>query len=148
MAGLDVYSVYEEILAKIEDSMPGQPVYPGGIDDAETIGNANGWDRPFIIVSFSDLLPSSRDKSVCGARSDGYYIIVRTMSIAPNLMLSLRVASRLQGQMLGFRPANAGELGKEFGGGAIPVPASNARPVQYGAWANFRCLVNLEDVGS
>ena len=147
MTGLDVYSVYEEILAKIESAMPGQVVYPGGIDDAETILNTNGWDKPLIIVSFSDLLPSSKDKSFCGPRNDGYYFITRTMSIAPDLMMSLKVASRLQNQILGFKPENAGALSKEFGGGAIPIPASNARPVQYGAWANFRCLTNMESSG-
>jgi len=147
--GLDLFSVQQEIVQYAKDNIPWH-VETGGIPDAETVRMVNGTLEPYVVLRFTDSMPSSRDKSFGGPEYDGLYGYVDALCIAggPDDTLARQLGSLVGRKLLGFRASNASKLSKNFGGGSFVIPGENSRPRFFIGIVSFRFTTNLEDVGA
>lgn len=147
MAGLDINSVQDLILAKIE-TLP-YSVMEGDVGDAMTLVEENGVLQTFIVVQFGDMLHSSGADSFGGVTHDGYYSLVRTLAVASSPRRARQAASIIGQVLLGWAPGGNGTpLAREWGGGAFTISSPGAKPNAYSALSSFRLETNIEDVGS
>lgn len=146
MAGLDINSVQDLILAKIE-TLP-YDVIEGDVGDAVTLAEKNGVLQTFIVVQFGDLLHASGGDSFGGVTHDGYYSLVRTLAVASSPRRARLAASNIGQVLLGWAPANATTLAKEWGGGAFTISNAQSKPLAYTALSSFRFETNVQGVGS
>ena len=148
MAGLDLSSMQDEILAFIDTTLPAYQVMEGDVADALTIVQINGVAQTIVIVQFGDLLPRAGDKSFCGPEMDGYYTLIRTLCIASSPQRARKANSIVNQVLIGHKPANGGAIGKQAGGGAFTIGESQSRPLAYSALAGFTLATNVDNVGS
>lgn len=149
MTGLDLYSVQQEIKAKTVSDIPFF-VTTGGVPDAKTVRQVNGVVQPYVVLRFSDSMPTSRDKSFAGPRFDGQYGYVDALCIAggEDDDAARELGSKVGKTLLGFKPANAGALTKAYGGGSFYIAGENSKPLFFVGIVSFRFSTNVEDVGS
>lgn len=147
MAGLDINSVQDLILAKIE-TLP-YDVIEGDVGDAMTLVQENGVAQTFVIVQFGDMLHSSGADSFGGVTQDGYYSLVRTLAVASSPRRARQAASIVGQVLLGWAPGGNGTpLAREWGGGSYVISNAQSHPLAYSALSSFRFETNIENVGS
>lgn len=144
--GLDLYDTQITILERIEDQVP-QRVFLADVLQASELAATHGVDKPFLVVQFSDLLPSARDKSFCGSLSDGYYSIFRVVSVARDPRQSLQVSQKAHEALLGWSAPNVANVQKDAGGGSFNIKQTNTNPAFYGMYSAFRYSTNVANVG-
>lgn len=143
----DVYASQQAILQYARDNI-NWDVFTGGIGEAETLAATNGVLRPHIVLRFGSVQPYQADMSFGGARYDGAYTTVDALCVAAHDDEARMLASGVTNVLLGFKPDdNSGELNYAWGGGTFAVISEGSRPQFTIAWASFRYLTNLYDVG-
>lgn len=146
MGGLNLYETQVTIKEHLEGAVA-QRIFVADVLQAAELAATHGTERPFVVVQFSDLLPSARDKSFCGPRSDGYYSIVRVVSVARDPMVALEVSQNVQNALLGTSLNNVAAIQKDAGGGSFAIKQTNTNPPFYGQYSNFRYSTNVANVG-
>lgn len=147
--GLDLFSVQEEIKQYVTANIPFF-VTTGGVPDASSVRQINGLVEPYVILRFSDSMPSSNDRSFGGPRLDGMYGYVDALCVAggEDDTLARRLGSDVGKNLLGFKPYNAGTLGKGYGGGSFYIAGENSKPLFWVGIVSFRFTTNSENVGA
>lgn len=147
--GLDLFEVQNDILAYLEQNLgaAGYEVHEGDIGDSVSREYVNGVNQVTCVIQFGDLLPSAKDKSFGGPTLDGYYSLVRVMSIAQSPALARKANSIVNQLMIGYRIPNSGSIHKEGGGGSYAIGEANTKPVAYGLLSSYRFLTNISNPG-
>lgn len=147
--GLDLFSVQQEIKEYLDAELPFF-VTTGGVPDAYTVRQVDGYVEPYVILRYSDSMPSSNDKSFGGPRLDGMYGYVDALCIAggEDDTDARQLGSKVGGILLGYKPFNAGAIGKGYGGGSFYIPGENSKPLFFVGIVAFRFTTNSDDVGS
>lgn len=147
--GLDLFSVQQEIKAYLESQIP-QFVTTGGVPDAYTVRQVDGWVEPYVVLRFSDSMPSSNDRSFGGPTMDGMYGYFDALCIAggPDDTKARELGSKVGKTMLGYTPYNAGAIGKGYGGGSFYLGIENSKPIAFVGIVSFRFTTNSADVGA
>lgn len=147
--GLDLFSVQQEIKNYLDSQIPFY-VTSGGVPDAHTVRQVNGFVEPYVVLRFSDSMPTSNDASFGGPRLSGMYGYVDAICIAggDDDDDARQLGSIVGSTMLGFTPHNAGSIGKAYGGGSFYIPGENSKPLFFVGIVSFRFTTNSTDVGS
>lgn len=149
MAGLDVSAAQESIFDYITANAPtGYQVIEGDVMDAYTITEIDGVRQTTYIVQFTDMLSASQDHSFGGPTQDGYYFITRVYCVGATAAKVRKARSVINQILLGLKLPNISAVHKEFGGGSFALGEANARPIMFVGIAAFRCLTNIQAVGS
>lgn len=147
--GLDLSGVQADIFAYIVSSFPNLRVESGGVPTAESLPFVNGRLDPYIIVRFTDMMPSANEGSFMGPTHDGYYSMVDALCLAEDADTALDVANAVNLKMIGKKFENTGSMGKGWGGGRYAIfSEANRQPVAYVAGTTFRYSTNTKKVGS
>ena len=143
----DVYASQQAIVDYAKANI-NWPIYTGGVEEAQTLAATNGVLKPHIVLRFGSTQPYLADASFGGARYDGAYTTVDALCVAAKDDEARLLASGTTDVLLGFRPdANSSELSYAWGGGTFAVISEGSRPQFTIAWASFRYMTNLYDVG-
>lgn len=147
--GLDLFSVQQDIIAKVKAEIPFF-VTTGGVPDAFSVRQVDGVVEPYVILRFSDSMPSSNDQSFGGPRLGGMYGYVDALCVAGGVddTLARRLGSDVGRALLGFTPYNAGAIGKGYGGGSFYIAGENSKPLFWVGIVSFRFTTNSADVGA
>ena len=149
MTGLDLAAVQVAIFDYIDTELPNLTVESGGIPTAESLPFVDGRLEPYVIVRFTDMMPSANEGSFMGPTHDGYYSMVDALCIAEDATTALQVASVVNRILIGKKFDNTSTLGKSWGGGRYAIfSEANRQPVAYVAGASFRYSTNVKDVGA
>jgi len=119
-----------------------QDVVRGFVPQPSDIVLTNGTFSPYVVLRFGDMAQGG-GRSLAGARGDQYYMMFDFMCVGPSPELAERVQSKVIDVMLGWKPANAGELNKMPGGSSFVVVDSDDKPLAFLANASFRVSFNI-----
>jgi len=119
-----------------------QDVVRGFVPQPSDIVLTNGTFSPYVVLRFGDMAQGG-GRSFAGARGDQYYMMLDFMCVGPSPELAERVQSKVIDVMLGWKPANAGELNKMPGGSSFVVVDSDDKPLAFLANASFRVSFNI-----
>lgn len=148
MTGLDLFAVQQDIKQYFIDNLP-VPVSSGAIPTSESLPFVNGILEPFIVLRFSDSMPSSGDASFGGPVHDGYYSYVDALCLGQTDDDARELASLVGRTMISKRFPNTGSLRKIYGGGQFAIASeANRQPVAFVAVSSFQYLFNVDDVGA
>jgi hypothetical protein len=147
MPGLDNFETEQLILAYAKANINWY-VDSGAVPDATTLHYNNGSLDPYVIVRFSDVMPTSGGGSFLGATNDEYYSYVDFMCVAATDVEARELRSVVNRKMIGKRFPNTGELNKRFGGGIFSISLDAQHPLAFIAIASYTYSTNLSDVGS
>lgn len=143
MTGLNLVAIETEITERVRTELNGWEVFEGGVDDAITIAETNGVEDPYVVLRYSDFTATERGGSFLGTRYDEYYSQVDALCVASSDKEARQLASWVSNALLGFKPANCGEIGKNFGGGSFSQAAVNSVPQYYIAVRAFNYHFNM-----
>lgn len=147
MAGIDVYPSQQAIKAALTVEIPWR-VVSGGVPTAESLLRHEGVLDPYVVLRFSDLMPSARGGSVAGALYDDYYSFVDALCVAETDDEARELASLVNARLLGRTFPNTGQIRRNFGGGIYAVESGNRLPEAYVAVTSFQFSTNVEAVGT
>lgn len=147
--GLDLFAAQNSILDYLTPRLEaaGFEVHEADIADAVNREYVNGVNQTTCVVQFGDLLPLAGDKSFCGPGQDGYYSLVRVMSIGSSPSRARQANSVVNQLMIGYRVGNVGSIHKEGGGGSYALGEANTRPLAYGLLSSYRFMTNIVSPG-
>lgn len=148
--GLDIFTAQNRILDYLTSHLEaaGYEVHEADIADAVTREYVNGVNQTTCVIQFGSMLPLARDKSFCGPELDGYYSLVRVMTIGSTPSRARQGNAIVNQLAVGFRATNVGSLNVEGGGGSFALGEANTRPIAYGLLSSFRFASNLVSPGS
>ena len=147
MAGLDLFSVQQSIVAYLSDNLEWR-VETGGVPEASMLPFVNGKMDPYVVLRFSEFMPASKGQNWGGAVNAEYYSYVDALCVGQTDTDARELSSVVNRILLGKKLPNASELRKIFGGGGFSVPDATRVPVAYISLASFAFNTNLDDVGS
>jgi len=133
--------VRADIFAYAQVNLP-QDVQRGYVPQPEDIPLVNGSFLPYVVVRFGDMAQGG-GRSMIGARGDQYYMMCDFMCIGPTPTIAEQVQSKVIDVMLGYKPANAGQLNKMPGGSSFTLLDSDSKPLAFLAVASFRVSFNI-----
>lgn len=149
MGGLDLFSVQQDIVEYLQTSIPQFDVNSGAIPTAQSLPLVNGRLQPYVILRFSDMMPTSGGGSFMGAQYDEYYSYCDALCVAETDTDARELANLVNSWMLGKKFDNASPIKKNYGGGQFAIVNEAGRqPVAFIAITSFRFAVNMTDVGS
>lgn len=147
MSGLNNFAIQQAIKAYAITNFP-QEVVSGEIPDGENLHLDNGVVKEYVVLRFSDIMPTSRSGSFMGARHNGYYSYFDALCVGPTDDKARELAAMSNDIFLGQKFPNAGEVGTNFGGGVFAVSSGERLPSAFVAVTSFRYELNTDDVGS
>jgi len=112
------------------------------VPQSSDIALTNGTFSPYVVLRFGDMAQGG-GRSFAGARGDQYYMMFDFMCVAGSPELAEQVQSKVIDVMLGWTPANAGQLNKMPGGSSFLVVDSDDKPLAFLAVASFRVNFNI-----
>lgn len=149
MAGLNLFAIQDQILNYLQVSIPQFTVESGGIPTAESLPLQNGRLDPYIVMRFSDMMPTSGGGSFVGPTNDEYYSYIDCLCVGETDRDARELANLANSYMLGKKFDNASAISKAFGGGSFAILSSASKmPEAYIQITSYRMSVNLKDVGS
>lgn len=147
MAGLDLFSIQDEIGAHIRATFPTYEV----VDDVVVYDNyilrLDNNVKPFILLRWGSLLRSGGNASFGGVRYDEYTSSVDVSVVAPNPRISRQAANMINGQLIGWKLSSGPALIPTGGQATWAVNDSNGRPHLFVSSMRFNYAVNAESVG-
>lgn len=149
MTGIDLFSTQQEILAYVQASIPQFVVESGGIPTAESLPFVDGVLEPYIVLRFSDDMPTSGGGSFMGAAYDEYYSYVDALCVGQSDTDARELANLVKTYLLGKKFENSAPLKKNYGGGQFAIFSEASRqPLAFIAVSSYRFGTNMTDVGS
>jgi len=149
MTGIDLFSAQEAIKAFVQAEIPQFVVESGGVPTAESLPFENGRLEPYIILRFSDMMPTSGGSSFVGALWDEYYTYVDALCLGETDTVARELAGLVNAKLLGQKFPNTGSVDKNYGGGQFAIFAeANRNPVAFVAVTSYRYAINMDDVGA
>jgi hypothetical protein len=128
----------------LQTSIPQFTVESGGIPTAESLPIQNGRLDPYVVVRFTDMMPTSGDGSFMGPTHDGYYTYIDCLCVGETDRDARELANLANSYMLGKKFDNASAIAKAFGGGSYAILSSASKmPEAYIQITSFRAAVNL-----
>ena len=136
---MNLLAVHDQITAKLEELS--QDVYETAApDDSKLNFDANGNLMPYVVVQYSDIYPTGLSGGVVGELynvAQSYCIVT---CVSTNQRASRQLADAVRAKLIGFKPADAGEL--KLAGGAIDYSNPDAKPSRYVTDLGFTFPVN------
>lgn len=145
--GLDLFSLQQEVKAYFTANVPWF-VTSGGVPDAYSLHYNNDVLDPYLVLRFSDGMPTSGDSTFGGARYDGYYSYVDGLCIGATDDEARELAGLVNRLIIGKKFTNSGEISPIYGGGTFAISLDSQHPLAYIAVTSFRFDYNISDVGA
>lgn len=147
MAGLDLFSIQDEIGAHVRATFPTYNVVDDVVIDDDYILRLDNNVKPFIVLRWGSLLRSSANASFGGVRFDEYTSSVDVVVIAPNPRISRQAANMINDQLIGWKLSSGPAMTPTGGQATWAVSDSNGRPHLFVSSMRFNYAVNAESVG-
>ena len=142
MSGINLFKVQQEIKAYITANVPWY-VDSGNVPDARTLRTNNGVIDPYVILRFSDMMPTSRGANFGGAIYDEYYSYVDCLCIGSTDSEARELASLCNRVIIGKKFPNTGEIKPNFGGGIFAISLNDQHPLAFIAVTSYRFTFNM-----
>ncbi len=135
---LNLLAVQDQITEKLRELA--QDVYETSApDDSKLRFDESGNLLPYIVVQYSDMYPGNGN-GIVGARYDSGQSYAIATCVSSNQRASRQVADLVRDKLVGFTPADAGEI--RFAGGSIDYSNPDAKPNRYVTEVGFTFVVN------
>jgi hypothetical protein len=147
MAGIDLYDIQQDITAYV-DGVVNWDVVTGGVPDATNVRYVDGVLEPYVVLRFTEGMPSARGNTFGGPRMDESYAYVDALCVAASDDEARALATFVNSKLLGRVFDNASALARNFGGGIYAVTSGNRLPEAYVAVTSYKFQYNLAGVGT
>jgi hypothetical protein len=147
MAGLNFITTQDSITAYVREEFPNYDVYDNDVVDDDFIIKIGNKVKPYIILTWGGLRPSSTGGSFVGARHDEYYSTVDVSVVAPisrQARLSLNV---ILDKLVGWKPLDSTQMVIDGGMDILGIPDYDGKPNVYLASQRLRYNLNTTDIG-
>jgi hypothetical protein len=148
MAGLDLFTIQDEIGAHIRATFPTYDVVDDVVIDDNYILRLDNNVKPFILLRWGSLLRSGSNTSFGGVRFDEYSSSVDVAIVAPNPRISRQAANMINDQLIGGKLSSGPAMIPTGGQATWAVNDSNGRPHLFVSSMRFNYAVNAESVGN
>lgn len=148
MAGLDLVSIQDSIVAYIKQEFAGYEVFEDYILDDEQITKMDNKVKPYIVISWDGLGHSASGRSFSGARHDEYFSGFEVGVIASAPKFCRKAMNIIMDKLIGMSIQNSSSLIPSSGGGVNVIAERAGKPNIYVASAHFVFQVNATDVAS
>ena len=142
MSGINLFKVQQDIKAYMVANVPWY-VDSGNVPDARTLRVNNGVLDPYVILRFSDMMPTSNGGSFGGAIYNDYYSYVDCLCIGASDTTARELASLCDRLVIGKKFNNTGEVMPNFGGGLFSISLNDQHPLAFIAVTSFRFSFNM-----
>lgn len=142
MSGINLFKIQQDIKAYMVANVPWY-VDSGNVPDARALRSVNGIIDPYVILRFSDMMPTSRGSGFGGAIYDDYYSYVDCLSIGSTDTEARELASLCNRLLIGKKFINTGEVVPNFGGGTFAISLNDEHPLAFIAVSAFRFSLNM-----
>lgn len=136
---LNLLAVQDQITAKLRELT--QDVYETAApEDSKLKFDVAGNLKPYIVVQYSDMYPTSIGNGILGARynaAEAYFLVT---CIADSERAPRQISDLVKDKLVGFKPVDAGEI--RFAGGAIDYANAESKPSRYIVDLGFLLQVN------
>lgn len=145
---INPYPVQQDILAYMDETFA-QTVYRGGVTDAESLqyDKRTGELKPYIAVKFSDVSRDPRGNSFAGARHDTYVQYADLYMVAGDQDKAMALHGYVMDKMIGYIPAQAGEINKTSGSGSFVILDGREKPAAFVSILGLRWVLNFTNQG-
>ena len=140
---IDPSAAIDEILAKAKE-LTTVDIFEAGVPDNYSPPFIPGTNqiKPYIILNFAGLTePAKGVNGITGATEDSFQQGFTSHSVASTPSTARKVNSLMLRKLVGFTPANCGEIRPAFFGG-IGESSTLSDPSRYSAAQSYRMLVN------
>ena len=141
--GLSLIPIQDEIVVKLKELS--QTVYENGVPDDSALEYSNGTMLPFIVPFFGGWSPSLDSNGIVSSRYDLGESFVIVQCVGPTERSARQVADLVRSKLMGYIPADAGEL-VPVSNSRYVTPDFSSRPAKYIAEVSFRYPVNTNVV--
>jgi hypothetical protein len=135
---LNLLAVQDEITAKLNE-LPQDIYETSPPEDSKLKFSSSGILLPYIVIEFSDMYDSNNVRGILSSRYDVKESYITISCIAPTQRAARQVAGAVRDKLLGFIPADAGELRLE---GSSTTTISDLKTNRYVTELNFIFIVN------
>lgn len=148
MAGLDLVSIHNTILAHIESEFSDYDVYEDYILNEQELQRVDTRVKPYIVISWYGLNRLARGASVAGVRQDEYESGFDIGVIAPTPKQCRLSINIIVDNLVGYSYDGVARLIPGTTTGSFVVAERDGAPHLYMAMAEFTFPVNYNDPGS
>jgi len=147
MAGLDLFSIQDEIAAYVRSQFTAYDVIEDDFIDDDYILRLNNNVKPFIFLRWGSLLRMANNASFGGVRYDEYMSSVDVSIVAPSPRIARKASNMINDRLIGWKLSSGPALVPTGGQASWSVNDSNGRPHLFVASMRFNYSVNAESVG-
>lgn len=148
MAGLDLVSIHNTILAHIESQFSDYDVYEDYILNEQELQRVDTRVKPYIVISWYGLNRIASGASVAGVRQDQYESGFDIGVIAPTPKQCRLSINIIVDNLVGYSYDGVARLIPGTTTGSFVVAERDGAPHLYMAMAEFTFPVNYDDPGS
>jgi hypothetical protein len=148
MAGLDLISVQDTIVAYVRSEFSGYTVYEDYILNDQELQKVSNKVKPYIVISWDGLSRLATGGSFSGVRFDEYFSGFSIGIIAPVPKQCRRAMNIIFDKLVGWSPDGVGKLIPSTSAGTFVIAEKNGVPHLYMSMADFTFPMNVEDPGS
>lgn len=140
---LDAVAEQEAIIARASILVGGR-IYQEIPDETKLVLDTNGLVRPYIIISFTPVVPTARDRSLDGEEAQPHVMGVLFECWAATISAASRTAGAVRTRYTGWEPtANNSSQIMLRGGGAWARTDEAGRPIRYLETVSAETIINL-----
>jgi len=148
MAGLDLVSIHNTILAYIESQFSDYEIYEDYVLNEEELKRVDNRIEPYIVISWYGLARQENNASVAGVRQDEYVSGFDIGVIAPTPKQCRLAINIIVDNLVGYSYDGVGVLSPGTTTSAFVVAERDGTPHLFMAMAEFTFPVNYDDPGS
>ena len=148
MAGFDLVSIHNTILAHIESEFPDFDVYEDYVLNEQELRRTDARIKPYIVVSWYGLNRLANAASMSGVRQDQYESGFDIGVIAPTPSQCRKAINIIVDKLIGYSYDGVAYLTPGSSSSAFVVAQRDGVPHMYMAMAEFTFPVNYDDPGS
>lgn len=148
MAGLNLVSIQNQILAHVESEFSDYEVYEDYVLNEEELQRVDSRVKPYIVVSWFGVNRVPGASSMAGVRQDQYESGFDIGVIAPTPKQCRLAINIIFDKLVGYSYDNVAYLTPGTVTGSFVVAERNSAPHLYMAMAEFTFPVNYDDPGS
>lgn len=135
----DLIAIQDDIVAELRE-LPQDVYETEAPDDTKLRFDASGMILPYIIVQHSDAYDSTDTAGVLSTKFDTKLAYVDVTCVSPTERSARQVAQLVRNKLLGYKPANAGELTLD---GNTRYTLRDVKPNRFATELSFAYPVNI-----
>lgn len=136
---LNLLAIQDDIVEKLKE-LPQSVYETSAPEDSKLKFDSNNNLLPYIVVEFTDMYDGADMGGILSTRYDVKRSTILVSCVAPTQRAARQVAGAVRDKLLGFKPADAGELRISIGGAAYTL--NEYKPARYVSELAFEFPVN------